>query len=66
MKPTLRPVHKPKNQSAAEVAELTLAEIKRLTESSVAADELVPRKSSLRVISVWALRLPAGLLARDQ
>ncbi|MEP6848676.1 MAG: pitrilysin family protein [Acidobacteriota bacterium] len=36
-----------KNQSAAEVAELTMAEIKRLTDSSVASDELVPRKSTL-------------------
>jgi zinc protease len=36
-----------KNVSAAEVAELTLAEIKRLTESSVPTDELVPRKSTL-------------------
>jgi len=36
-----------KNQSAAEVAELTLAEIKRLTEGAVPSDELVPRKSTL-------------------
>lgn len=36
-----------KNVSAAEVAELTMAEIKRLSESSVANDELVPRKSTL-------------------
>jgi len=36
-----------KNMSAAEVAELTLAEIKRLTNESVANDELVPRKSTL-------------------
>jgi zinc protease len=36
-----------KNPSAAEVAELTLAEVKRLTESSVTNDELVPRKSTL-------------------
>ncbi len=36
-----------KNQSAAEVAELTLAEIKRLTNTLVSADELVPRKSTL-------------------
>ena len=36
-----------KNQSAPEVAELTLAEIKRLTDGSVLTDELVPRKSTL-------------------
>jgi zinc protease len=36
-----------KNQSAAEVAELTLAEIKRLADGAVPADELVPRKSTL-------------------
>ena len=36
-----------KNESAAEVVELVLAEIKRLTNSSVANDELVPRKSVL-------------------
>ena len=36
-----------KNQSAAEVAELMLAEIKRLSDGTVPADELVPRKSTL-------------------
>jgi zinc protease len=36
-----------KNVSAAEVAELTLAEIKRLSDSQVSSDELVPRKSTL-------------------
>lgn len=36
-----------KNPSAAEVAELTLAEIKRLTDASVGSEELVPRKSTL-------------------
>ena len=36
-----------KNVSAAEVAQLTVAEIKRLTADSVANDELVPRKSTL-------------------
>ncbi|MGH9820122.1 MAG: M16 family metallopeptidase, partial [Pyrinomonadaceae bacterium] len=36
-----------KNQSAAEVAELTLAEIKKISERTVAPDELVPRKSTL-------------------
>jgi zinc protease len=36
-----------KNQSAAEVAELVVAEIKRLTDSSVASEELGPRKAVL-------------------
>ena len=36
-----------KNESAAQVAELTLDEIERLTNSSVSRDELVPRKSVL-------------------
>ncbi len=36
-----------KNESAPEVAELVLAEIKRLTEGSIAAAELDPRKSVL-------------------
>ena len=36
-----------KNVSAPEVAELTLAEVKRLTDSSVPNNELVPRKSTL-------------------
>lgn len=36
-----------KNESAPEVAELTMAEIKKLTDTPVAADELIPRKSVL-------------------
>ena len=36
-----------KNESASEVAELVLAEIKKLTNSSVANEELIPRKSVL-------------------
>jgi zinc protease len=36
-----------KNESAPQVAELTIAEIKRLSENAVAADELAPRKSVL-------------------
>ncbi len=36
-----------KNESAAEVAELVAAEIKRLSDSSVSSSELVPRKSVL-------------------
>lgn len=36
-----------KNISAAEVAELTLAEIKTLSDTSINGDELVPRKSTL-------------------
>jgi zinc protease len=36
-----------KTVSAAEVAELTLAEVKKLTDTSVSSDELVPRKSTL-------------------
>jgi zinc protease len=36
-----------KNESAAEVAELVLAELKKLSESSVPEPELVPRKSVL-------------------
>ena len=36
-----------KNESAAVVAELVLAEVKKLTDSSVAQTELVPRQSTL-------------------
>ncbi|HEX8638462.1 MAG TPA: pitrilysin family protein [Pyrinomonadaceae bacterium] len=36
-----------KNESAAEVAELVLAEVKKLTEGSIADAELIPRKSVL-------------------
>jgi zinc protease len=50
-----------KNQSAAEVAELTLAEIKRLTDGAVPADELVPRKSTLTGNFGLGLETTAGL-----
>ncbi len=36
-----------KNESAAEVAELVLAEVKKLADGTIAASELVPRKSVL-------------------
>jgi zinc protease len=36
-----------KNESAAEVAELVIAEVKKLTEGSIADLELIPRKSTL-------------------
>lgn len=36
-----------KNESAAEVVELVVAELKKLTNSSVTQDELIPRKSVL-------------------
>ncbi|NOT47453.1 MAG: insulinase family protein [Acidobacteria bacterium] len=36
-----------KNESAAEVAELTMTEVMRMTNSSVGGEELVPRKSVL-------------------
>jgi zinc protease len=36
-----------KNPSAAEVAELTMTEIRRITKDLVANDELIPRKSTL-------------------
>ena len=50
-----------KNVSAAEVAELTLAEIKRLSAESVAGDELVPRKSTLTGNFGRGLETTAGL-----
>lgn len=50
-----------KNESAAEVVELVLAEIKRLTDSSVAGDELVPRKSVLTGNFGRNLETTAGL-----
>src|SRR4029079_4731322 len=50
-----------KNVSAAEVAELTLAEIKRLSGDSVANDELVPRKSTLTGNFGRNLETTAGL-----
>lgn len=50
-----------KNQSAAEVAELTLAEVKRLTDGTVPADELVPRKSTLTGNFGLGLETTSGL-----
>jgi len=50
-----------KDESAAQVAELTLAEIKRLADSSVAADELTPRKSVLTGNFGRNLETTAGL-----
>ena len=50
-----------KDESAAQVAELTLAQIKRLADSSVAADELTPRKSVLTGNFGRNLETTAGL-----
>ena len=50
-----------KNQSAAEVAELTIAEIKRLTDGTVPSDELIPRKSTLTGNFGLGLETTAGL-----
>lgn len=50
-----------KNQSAAEVAELTLAEIKKISEGTVAPDELVPRKSTLTGEFGMGLETTGGL-----
>jgi zinc protease len=50
-----------KNESAAQVAELTMAEIKRLTSENVAADELTPRKSVLTGNFGRNLETTAGL-----
>lgn len=50
-----------KNESAARVAELTIAEIKRLSSSSVAAGELTPRKSVLTGNFGRNLETTAGL-----
>ena len=50
-----------KNESAAQVAELTMAEIKRLTADQVAADELTPRKSVLTGNFGRSLETTAGL-----
>jgi zinc protease len=50
-----------KNVSAAEVAQLTLAEIKRLSTESVTNDELVPRKSTLTGNFGRNLETTAGL-----
>ena len=50
-----------KNESAAEVAALTLDELKKLTGGSVAADELVPRKSVLTGNFGRSLETTSGL-----
>ena len=50
-----------KTASAAEVAELTLAEIKRLSADAIAADELTPRKSVLTGNFGRSLETTAGL-----
>lgn len=50
-----------KNESAAQVAELTLAEVKRLAEGPVADVELVPRKSVLTGNFGRNLETTAGL-----
>ena len=50
-----------KNESAAQVAELTLAEIKRLRSDAVASDELTPRKSVLTGNFGRSLETTAGL-----
>ena len=50
-----------KNESAAQVAELTVAEIRRLSSDSIAADELTPRKSVLTGNFGRNLETTAGL-----
>jgi len=50
-----------KNPSAAEVAELTLAEIRKMAAEPVSADELVPRKSTLTGSFGLGLETTAGL-----
>jgi zinc protease len=50
-----------KNESAAQVAELTMAEIKRLSDTAVTADELTPRKSVLTGNFGRNLETTAGL-----
>lgn len=50
-----------KNVSAAEVAQLSLGEVKRLSTESVANDELVPRKSTLTGNFGRNLETTAGL-----
>lgn len=52
-----------KNESAAEVAELVLAEIKRLTEGEIVDAELTPRKSVLTGNFGRNLETTAGLAA---
>ncbi|HLM01551.1 MAG TPA: pitrilysin family protein, partial [Pyrinomonadaceae bacterium] len=53
-----------KNESAAIVAELVLAEIKRLTEGSIEVSELTPRKSVLTGNFGRNLETTAGLAAQ--
>jgi zinc protease len=50
-----------KNESAAQVAELTVAELKRLSTDSIAAEELTPRKSVLTGNFGRNLETTAGL-----
>lgn len=50
-----------KNESAAQVAELVIAELNKLTNSNVAADELIPRKSVLTGNFGRSLETTAGL-----
>jgi zinc protease len=50
-----------KNESAAEVVELVIAELKKLTSDPVASDELVPRKSVLTGNFGRNLETTAGL-----
>lgn len=52
-----------KNESAAQVAELVLAEVKRLTEGEIAAAELDPRKSVLTGGFSRNLETTAGIAA---
>ena len=52
-----------KNESAAQVAELTVAEIKRLRSEAVSASELTPRKSVLTGNFGRSLETTAGLAA---
>lgn len=52
-----------KNESAAEVAELILAKIKRMIDTPVAEDELIPRKSVLSGSFGRSLETTSGLAA---
>jgi zinc protease len=53
-----------KNESAAEVAELVIAELRRLTEGSIEETELVPRKSVLTGDFGRNLETTSGLAAQ--
>lgn len=53
-----------KNESAAEVAELLVAEIKKMGDTSVAKDELIPRKSVLTGNFGRNLETTSGLAAQ--